>query len=78
MIAKQKQNRSNRGKEVSCPGRDAARSGAALNRGPFATDAQRMMGPGSAQQRFALQRVRDTKVQPPIFAISASDTSKLA
>lgn len=41
---------------LSCPGRGAARSGALLNRGPAMRSE---MGPGSAEQRFTLQRVRD-------------------
>jgi len=50
-------------KAVSCPGRCAARSDALQSRGPSHRMQCRFLGPGSAQQRFTLQRVRDTRAQ---------------
>src|SRR6185369_125717 len=58
------------GQQLSCPGRSAAlpamrrivRCGALQSRGPCTSELCGAMGPGSAQQRWALQRVRDTRV----------------
>ena len=46
---------------TACPGRCAARSDALQSRGPCLSLNHGPLGPGSAQQRFTLQRVRDTR-----------------
>jgi len=50
---------------LSCSGRCAARSDALQSRGQSINERRGLLDPGSAQQRSALQRVRDTRASPP-------------